>query len=301
MFNIDSLVPLKITDIAVGKPLPWPVYGSNKKLLLREGYVIETQKQLDMLVKEGVYRNPSWHPYGLRARGAALVEHKMPEEAEATHYSFEEMKPRVGDAMQLQVKGERYPVKLMGFVKGRTVMVTTPVVDGSVILLREGQPVVVRSFSGKDAYGFSSGILRVCNAPLPYLHLAYPKVIKSVMVRKAERAEFDLIGTVLNTSNPEMDTSRPVRIRDFSVAGASFIASEPVGEKDDRISLSFRVRINEIDTYPTVGCIVRSVATEAGTGTVSDKHRYGVQFADVPQDVSLLMQNMVYQKLLENA
>lgn len=301
MHDTDSLVPLRIADVAVGKPLPWPVYGPNKKLLLREGYVIETQKQLDMLVKDGVYRNTSWRPFGVRARSAAHVEDKKPEEVEAAHYSFEEMKPRVGDAIQIEVKGERYPVRLMGFVKGSTVMVTTPTVDGSMILLREGQPVVVRSFSGKDAYGFSSGILRVCNVPLPYLHLAYPKEVQSVAVRKTARAEFDLIGTVLNTSNPEVSASRPVRISDFSVAGASFSSPGAVGEKGDTLALTFRVRINETDTYPTVNCIVRSVAKEGSTGSTAEKLRYGVQFTDVPSDVSLLIQNMVYQKLLENA
>lgn len=301
MHDTDSLVPLRITDVAVGKPLPWPVYGPNKKLLLREGYVIETQKQLDVLVKDGVFRNPSWHPFGLRGRSAAHVEHKKPVEAETAHYSFEEMKPRVGDAIQIEVKGERFPVRLMGFVKGSTVMVTTPAIDGNTILLREGQPVVVRSFSGKNAYGFSSGILRVCNVPLPYLHLAYPKEVQSVAVRRAARAEFDLIGTVLNTSNPEIGTSRPVRISDFSVAGASFSSSESVGVKGDTLALSFRVRFNEADTYPTVNCIVRSVVTEDSAGSAAGKLRYGIQFTDIPSEVSLLMQNMVYRKLLENA
>lgn len=298
----DALVPLRVTEVAIGKPLPWPVYGPNKKLLLREGYVIETQKQLDVLIKDGVYRNPSWNPAGLRHKRVGPAEHKAPVKPAATSFCFEEMKPKVGDAVQIQIKDERYPVRLMGFVKGCTIMVTTPSVDGSVILLHEGQPVVVRSFSGKDAYAFSSSILRVCNAPLPYLHLAYPRAVQSVAVRKTPRAEFNLIGTVFNTGNPEFGVSRPVRINDFSVAGASFTASESVGGKGDPVSLSFRVRVNETDYYPTVACMVRSVIDESVPGAETEQLRYGVQFTEVQSaDVTLLMQNMVYRKLLENA
>jgi c-di-GMP-binding flagellar brake protein YcgR len=305
----DSLVPLRIGDIAVGKPLPWPVYGPNKTLLLREGYVIETQRQLEVLVKDGLYRGSSWSAFpSARARSAAPVEQKGAEEGEARSFSFEELKPRVGDAIQLQIKEERYPVKLMGYVKGVTIMVSTPVADGGVMLLREGQPVVVRSFSGKDAYAFSSSILRVCNAPLPYLHLAYPKAVQSVAVRKTVRADFNLVGAVMNTSNPDMAASRAVRICDLSISGASFTVGDLVGDKGDTLSLSFRVKLNELDAslaasciVPTVNCVVRSVISESEIGSTEAKFRYGVQFTEVPTDVSLLLQNMIYQKLLEHA
>jgi len=299
----DSVVPLRIGDIAVGKPLPWPVYGPNKKLLLREGHVIDTQQQLELLIKTGLYRSSTWSSSGLRVKTAAPVEPKKIEDAEAKSFSFEDLKPKVGDAIQLQVKDDRYPVKLMGYVKGSTIMVTTPVFDGGVMLLREGQPVVVRSFSGKDAYAFSSSILRVCNSPLPYLHLAYPKMVQSVAVRKTARADFNLIGTVTNISNPETAASRPVRIADLSINGASFTMSELVGDKGDNLNLSFRVKLNEIEASlaVTVCCTVRSVISESAIGATAEKFRYGVQFTDVPTDVSLLMQNMIYQKLLEHA
>ncbi|BCB27899.1 hypothetical protein SKTS_27850 [Sulfurimicrobium lacus] len=305
MSTKDSLVPLRIGDIAVGKPLPWPVYGPNHKLLLREGFVIETQRQLEVLVKDGVYRSHTWGGSVLRGKGAPQEpKQKQAEETvEAKSYSFEELKPRVGDAVQIQVMDERYPVKLMGYAKGVTIMVSSPVVNGGVILLREGQPVVVRSFSGKDAYAFSSSILRVCNSPLPYLHLAYPKTVQSVTVRKTARAEFNLIGTVTNTTNPDLAANRPMRISDLSVSGASFSVDGSIGGKGDGLSLVFRVKLNETDTSVaiTVCCVVRSVSSEPEVGAAADTLRYGVQFTDVPTDVSLLMQNMIYQKLLEDA
>ncbi|MFN3398069.1 MAG: flagellar brake protein [Sulfurimicrobium sp.] len=270
-------------------------------MLLRAGYVIETQRQLEVLLKDGLYRSASWRSTPSQGKSAPLpVERKNAEETVARNYGFEELKPRVGDAIQLQIKEERYPVRLMGYVKGVTIMVSTPVADGGVMLLRDGQPVVVRSFSGKDAYAFSSSILRVCNAPLPYLHLAYPKTVRSVTVRKTARAEFNLIGAVMNAGGQD---SRPVRITDMSVTGASFMTGERVGEKGDNLSLSFRVKLNEIDASlaTSVCCVVRSISTESDIGSKADRFRYGVEFTDVPTDVSVLMQNMIYQKLLEHA
>ncbi len=304
MSLIDSLLPLKIGDIAVGKPLPWPVYGPNKKLLLREGFVIETQRQVETLIKDGAYRSCSPGSSRLREKSVATpVEQNAEEAPTARSFGFEELKPKVGDAIKLQVKDDRYPVNLIGYVKGRTIMVSTPVVDGGVLLLRDGLPVVVRSFSGKDAYAFSSSILRVCNSPLPYLHLAYPRAVQSIAVRKSARAEFNLIGSVTSAGNSDGVANRPVRIGDLSITGASFVAAEPVGEKGDNLSLSFRVKLNDIDASlaTTVNCIVRSVISEPDVDSALDKLRYGVQFTDVPTDVSLRMQNMIYQKLLENA
>lgn len=300
----DSLVALRMDDIPVGKPLPWPIYGPNQKLLLRSGHVIETQRQLEMLFRNRLYRLASLGTSGSGgAKNVAPLESKAAEESETRNYVFEDLKPKVGDAIQLQVQEERYPVKLMGYAKGTTIMVSSPVVDGGVILLREGQPVVVRSFSGKDAYAFSSSILRVCSAPLPYIHLAYPKAVQSVAVRKTARADVDIIGAVNNVSKPDTGASRAVRICDLSVCGASFTVGEVVGEKGDSLNLAFRIKLDEIDANLSIKvcCTVCSVSSESDIGDAEGRFRYGVRFSDVPTDISLLLQNLIYQKLLDHA
>ena len=42
-------------DILVGKALPWNVYDSNGVLLLRRGFMIESQRSLDRLLAEGLF------------------------------------------------------------------------------------------------------------------------------------------------------------------------------------------------------------------------------------------------------
>jgi HD-GYP domain-containing protein (c-di-GMP phosphodiesterase class II) len=55
-------------DLRVGQPLLWPVYDEHGHLLLRQGYVIETEHQLEMLIENGVYAN----------RGGDLLDSREP-------------------------------------------------------------------------------------------------------------------------------------------------------------------------------------------------------------------------------
>ncbi|WP_141104004.1 hypothetical protein [Noviherbaspirillum denitrificans] len=46
---------ITMTDIVVGKPLPWDVYDANSKLLLRKGHVIQREQQVETLVTPGLF------------------------------------------------------------------------------------------------------------------------------------------------------------------------------------------------------------------------------------------------------
>lgn len=46
---------LSITDLVIGEPLPFDVYGAGNKLLLRRGHVLETVRQAEELVERGLF------------------------------------------------------------------------------------------------------------------------------------------------------------------------------------------------------------------------------------------------------
>ena len=48
-------VKLQRYHVQLGKPLPWNVYGSNARLLLNRGYIIESEQQLEALLERGMY------------------------------------------------------------------------------------------------------------------------------------------------------------------------------------------------------------------------------------------------------
>lgn len=52
---VAGMQPLKRSDIKIGTPLPWPVYDSQGSLLLKKGYVVRSQAQLDRLFERGLH------------------------------------------------------------------------------------------------------------------------------------------------------------------------------------------------------------------------------------------------------
>lgn len=50
---------LSISDLVIGKPLPWDVYGASNKLLLRRGHIVENTRQAEELVQRGLFIDAS--------------------------------------------------------------------------------------------------------------------------------------------------------------------------------------------------------------------------------------------------
>jgi len=40
-----------MSDIVIGHPLPWNVFDADNKLLLRKGFVVATESQIDKLIE----------------------------------------------------------------------------------------------------------------------------------------------------------------------------------------------------------------------------------------------------------
>jgi len=64
-----------------------------------------------------------------------------------TTIMLKEARLQIGDLIQLQSQSDdndtRYSVKLIGFIKGCSVLTTMPMVDGKYMLLREGKSFVL--------------------------------------------------------------------------------------------------------------------------------------------------------------
>lgn len=55
---MSDLVRLAPGLLTVGKPLPWPVYDNTGNLLVAQGYVIQSEWQLERLYERGMYEPP---------------------------------------------------------------------------------------------------------------------------------------------------------------------------------------------------------------------------------------------------
>lgn len=299
-----ELAPLKGNEIVIGKPLPWPVFDRHEKLLLREGGVIETQHQLEVLMSNGLFRNKEWKP-PIRSRngegvdqGAADVKNGLEKQSQLIG-----LKLNIGESLQMQSltdqNPERYYVKLIGYIEKRSVMVTTPVVDGSVLLMREGQAFVLRGFSGKDTYAFNVNILRVCNMPFPYLHLSYPALVQSTSIRRHNRIKANIVVSASNLTHPGFSDKTPAVVVDLSLTGAMLDARKQLGEKGDTLAITLRVVIDDMDAYLVLDAMVRNVRSEVYEGRPEPVFHHGLEFLEMPQKDKMILQNFVYSKIVE--
>jgi len=74
---VSNLVRLAPGVLSVGKPLPWTVFDENGNLLLSQGYVIQTDSQLEKLYHRGLYH----------ARPRPITQDESPDEPDGRRYS----------------------------------------------------------------------------------------------------------------------------------------------------------------------------------------------------------------------
>ena len=231
--------------------------------------------------------------------------HKHPGEPPPTietTATLDEIKLMPGDALQLQQlvdgKQDRLTVRVIGVMKPKSVLVTAPVLDGKLIFVREAQPFLVRAFSGLNVCAFKSKVLKAQHVPFPYLHLAYPDTVQVMRIRKAVRAEVQLITAIYDQEGGRQIAAG--RIIDLSVGGARIYSQSSFGHKDQKIFLSFKIRLDDIEEYIQTEAVVRAVGREEDEDG-KPVSMTGVQFSELPQQHRLMIMNMVYQYLLKEA
>lgn len=213
--------------------------------------------------------------------------------------ALEEARLQINDLVQLQTcsggKDARYSVRLIGLLKGGSILVTTPKEDGKYLLIREGQAFVLRAFSGKNAYAFATQLIRSTSSPYPYLHLAYPREVRSLVVRKGARADTNIVCAITRCDDRPIQTAGV--LLNISIGGALLATKTPVAEKDQRLQIKFKVKVNGIEAYLEIEAIVRILNIDR-SGETGTPFQHGLQFADIPPEQSVPLLAFVYQELL---
>ncbi|HEX8987065.1 MAG TPA: flagellar brake protein [Rhodocyclaceae bacterium] len=306
-----SLVSVPAADLALGVPVPWTLCDQDGNILVPEGAVLETQEQLDRLVASGPLRELTWNSAGEAAASSATpaidaeTDAALAADASNSQFTFQDMRLRVGDRLQLQppptVSVERYIVKLIGWVDNISVLVTAPMgANGLRIQLRENDTIVARIFAGQKAFGFSADVMRVCKIPFEYLHLSFPEKVQGSVIRKSPRVRTRIIASVGNVDAVAGDRASGL-IMNLSADGALVRTRQSVAMKDQRLQLSFRVSLHKVDAYLTVEAVVRNAfVDEPKDGDSGMMFAYGVQFKDLAPNDSVILQSLIYHQMIEH-
>jgi c-di-GMP-binding flagellar brake protein YcgR len=291
------MIPVRKTDVVLGKPLPYSLYDQNNTLLLKAGVVVQTQNQLDVLSERGLYRD-RMAANQVQAPSSVVPDGEPAPGTDGILLELEDIHLRIGDVLQLQGAAEgapRHAVKLLGYAKGRSVMVTPPMVDGAYAMVKQDAAFVVRFFSGKSVYAFPAHVLKMSNTPFPYLHLSYPKTVRGMRVRRAQRA-----GVRLITSLTDMYGALYAgTLVDISKGGALLAAKAALGEIGDVVQLKFRLQFDDIDQFVHVKAGIRSVRDNPAAESESFAVPHGLEFVEVQASDRLALSAYTYQKLIE--
>jgi c-di-GMP-binding flagellar brake protein YcgR len=284
------MIPVRKTDVVLGKPLPYSLFDGSSTLLLREGGVVQSQDQLDALGERGLYRR--------RPRASAPAPDEAPvADPRSKLLALDDIRLQVGDILQLQGDGEgrtRHAVRLLGYARGRSVMVAAPMVDGAYALVRQDASFVVRCFSGRSVYAFQAHVLKSASTPFPYLHLSYPKQVRGMQVRDAQRADIRIVASVTDPHG----AARAATLLDISKGGARLGARSDLGQTGDEIRCKFRLRFDDIDQLVDLKAVLRSVSDAGGLADDAATTHYGIEFTDVQETDRLALTAFVYQRLI---
>ena len=214
-----------------------------------------------------------------------------------------ELKHSIGDTLQLQFSpgnaDDRYYVKLIGFLENKSIVVTTPRIDGSTLKILPEQRFIVRMISGNAAQGFSATALYSTTRPYPHLHLTYPNDLESITVRKAERVNCKLIVTVHNEEpDRSLGEGKSASMQDISTAGSQIFTIEPIGEKEDTITIKGKVNVAGLEQYLTISGIIRRVVEPKEEG---GRYEYGIEFVLLEDNDKLLLHGFVYEQMMKDS
>ena len=297
-----NLVSISREEIPVSTPFPWMIYDQDGNVLMEQGAQLDSEDEIESLLAMGPMRDTDLDSLELEAEF---------EDKDSASFAFADMRLRVGDRLQLQppanVTTERLMVKLIGYVEGVSLLTTSPAINGLRVPLRDNDRVVVRVFANQNAFGFDTNVLRVNKLPYEYLHLEFPTKIQGAVIRKSPRIRTKLITNITQPDeageyqlgNP--DYRQAGLILNLSADGAQMQAKQVLASKGGMLKISFRVNLHDVDAVVTVGAIVRSIVEhDPLTNDVkANTVMHGLQFLEMSSNDHLILQSMIYQKMIE--
>jgi len=326
MSQLGALTPINKEQLKLGQALPWAVYDAWGNTLHEAGTVIKDQEELNLIVEDGYFEdylddkdadNAQVLPKASQANSfsqpapkldvklnpleiSELNENSNPNNTsdlnkESVMLDLDSVRWQVGETFFLQVHDNpsiRYTVRLIGFVKNQSILVTAPRIDGRGAIIRDGQTFIVRAFPGKKAYAFTASALKSVYTPHPYLHLSYPKIVRCTAIRQSSRASVKIIAS-LSVGDPEQIGA--ATLTDLSMGGTSGLLKRSIGKKGDSGVIKFKVNTAGEDAYLIIPLIIRSIVQTEN----SEEFRYGFEFVNIPTQSKIILSSFVHQTLAE--
>lgn len=292
-----NLQPVPIEDVPVGRPLPWRLYDRSGYILFARGELVASREQLEGLLAGGLLRDVDAPPQTHEAGDWDEFRDVAPSGV----FPPPGIKPQPGERVQLRLPARNlqiyYSVRLVGYLGNqRSILVTTPFVEKTPLILSEGEEVEVRMVNGSNIYAFQAPIQRLCTSPFHYMHLDYPVEVRAQKLRRSpwSRVNFDA------TATDAQGGRDLVRIVNLSSDGAQLYAPPLLGAPGAVLRLSFHAEMDELKTTLSLEAEILHVhAPQAGREAAEGVVEYGVAFRGVSAADALWLKGLVYRHIAE--
>jgi hypothetical protein len=280
--------------MAIGKPLPVSIYDSQRKLLLAQGHVIESERSLGRLLEQGLY----YKAEGRAVDDGVVEEAAVPDPVDpltalVRDYSNIPQRSRCGIKIAPKETDDSYLCWVIGVShENRCLVMTAPVrPDKSLAAITKGQVWFCRMFSSTSVFRFRGAIMKVAFEPYPYLHILVPEVIEKRLIRQLPRALVSLPGKLT------VPAEHPVTVVDLSVGGARIAVDKKlVLEVGTAVHLGASLEVlgqqREVDF---------SAKVATNYGVVDSRHPsvafYGLAFEGLDERMVFMLHGYVQQRL----
>ncbi|MFO1414059.1 MAG: flagellar brake protein [Burkholderiales bacterium] len=264
-------------ELVVGAPTTVDIYGPDGVLLLRAGSVIRSEAQRDLLLERQASAVGAGVPDAIDAPPAATLDAIAeslregcgdPDGATRERSVLPRLRSPV-EAVQLTLTigdvRRKVPVEFVGILGRESIVVAAPEWQGQPFLPNRGAAVSVRLFAGRGIHLFDTTVLAASTQPLAHLHLAVPTQCATMEFRRHPRLRVD-IPVVVHRGNA---STLGATLENLSVGGCRVRAREPLGEVEDRVAVSFSLRVEGGEAPLRIAAIVRNRDGPHANGTWS--------------------------------
>ena len=277
------LTRVHASDLPAGKPLPYPIFSKSGRFLLAKGCFLPDNMAEDLFAI-GIYR----------ISDESLLDSDVFTGGESLEQKFEDLIPTVESAQFAFLEsgaGEKTAcnVDFIGMITGTSLITSLPQRNGRVINLPVGQTLNVRICTGRLIVGFVSQVICSYKFPRPHVHIEYPGLFKTMVLRQAERVKVRLLAILRKHDGATL----PVSIVELSGSGLAFTSEFEVVAIGERVSLSCTLNL-KFSAYPiTVSGTVRQVKAVRS----KKNYRFGVELMGLTDEQKLIIQASIYEHL----
>lgn len=207
--------------------------------------------------------------------------------------TFESLQLLPGQPLQLEIDGytnDRDRSTLVGYRHGKSIIITTPLVNGHPITVKLETGLNVRLFANKinGACAFRTRVIHVSISPFPHLHLAMPDQLFIGEVRNAIRAKVSVHATLVFEGERSS-----AEIIDLSTDGGRMRTRAQAIEPGETLSVITKLNLGTFDKVIRLQGVVRSFVLDEQRGTCT----LGLQWQNVSENDAIALQAYVLTRL----